>query len=451
MNNTAADYNDIGFLKIPPHSIEAEQAVIGGLLIDPGRLDDVAEYVTADHFFNQAHKIIFRGIEAVAASGKQPDTILVAEHLSAEGLLDQAGGFAAMMSIATNTPSTANITAYASAVRDKAVSRQLIRAGSAISELGFSGDAVEDQIVKAQNEVNGITYEAGDEIPGINAALKRAVDGIDQRYNSDGELIGLSTGFIDIDKRTLGLQPTDFIVVAGRPSMGKTTFALNIVEHITVKQKQACLFFSMEMSAEQLTNKMISSIGNIPFSDIRTGKLKEDAWSKLSSAVQQIKDSPLFIDDRSALDVSQIHRTAKKLAKKVDLKLIVIDYLQLAKAKGADGRINEIGQISGAFKALAKDLKVPVVCLSQLNRDLEKRSATDKRPRSSDLRESGAIEQDADMIAMLYRDEIYNEDTPEKGICEIIWTKYRNGEIGTDRLCSQLERSRFLDLQINRG
>jgi len=437
------DQTEYGELKQPPHSKDAEISVIGGLLQDASLIPDISEILHADAFYQSACRLIYDSIIEVNKS--QPvDVITVSDYMQASGDLDRIGGMGTLIEYSSNTPGTRNIMAYCKAINDKYLSRQLITRASEIVDTAYSGGNIDEQIEFAQTSIMSLNIESGDEVESINSGLKAMVDGIDERFNSKQELVGLTTGFADLDKRTQGLCKSDLIIIAGRPSMGKTTLAMNIVEANAIVNNVPTIVFSMEMSRDALLQRMTASAGNIPFKQIRTGKLWEDNWAKLTSAVSRIKDKKLVIDDRSALTVQQMARTAKKYHKKVGLGLIVVDYIQLAQHPGANGREQEISGISRGLKALAKDLNVPVVALSQLNRGLESRP--NKRPLMSDLRESGAIEQDADVIVMLYRDEVYDEDSPDKGVAEVITRKQRNGETGTDKLCSRLDVCKFQDM-----
>lgn len=438
------DGYDLSGLKVPPHSIEAEQSVIGGLLIGAD-FDAVAELVTAEDFYRTENRVAFGAIAKLAEAGQPIDLVTVCDVLSASGELDRAGGIVGLAEIAKDTPSSANVRAYAAAVRERAVLRNLIRVGQQIAESGFEPDGrkAAELIDEAQALVFGMgEADVDDTDLQINEVMKSAVDKIDKLFNSEMTLTGLSTGFEQIDARLCGLQPADMVIIAARPSMGKTTFAMNIVEN-AVLAGGAALVFSMEMPRESIMQRMFASVGRIAFERVRTGKLQDDEWPKLSAAISRLKDRPLFIDDRAGLSVQQMRRTARKLHRKCPLSLIMVDYLQLAKAK-SESRVMEISEISRGLKALAKELAIPIVVLSQLNRSCDARP--NKRPVLSDLRDSGAIEQDADVVMFIYRDEVYNEDSPDKGMAEIITAKQRNGPVGVDRLATNLHQSRFDNL-----
>lgn len=437
--------DDIAQLRVPPHSLEAEQALIGGLLVPGSDLDSIADLVSEGDFYSAAHRIIYACIAKLAAAGKPVDIATVADSMTAEEM-EQIGGFIYLVEMARSTPSTANLKAYAAAVKERASLRELITTGFAIGEMGFSseGRSASELVDQAQTAVMALGERTAEAVDlHIAKPLRALADEWQRRYDHEG-LIGVSTGFKALDARTNGLMAGDLIVLAARPSMGKTCLAMNIAEHVAVEQGKAVLVFSMEMTTSQILDRLSASLGRIPFDLIRTGRVFGGAYdSKLMPAASRLKNSPLYIDDRAALSVQQMRTTARRLHKKVPLSLIVVDYLQLAKAK-AESRVHEVTAISQGLKALAKDLHVPVIALSQLSRAVDGR--TSKRPINSDLRDSGAIEQDADVIMFIYRDEVYDEDSPDKGIAEIICTKQRNGPTGTDRLATNLAMMRFDDL-----
>ncbi len=425
-------------LKTPPHSADAEQAVLGGLLMHGKRFDDIAGIVSEDDFFSPVNREIWRGIVKASQAGDGIDIITVAESIPD---VESVGGIAYLMGLADSTPSAANLAGYAKLIKTRAVERQIIATAQEIADSGFDPDvSLEEKLANAQAAVLKIgqsDYESA--LINSNEALLKYVEALDKKFRGEGGA-GLMTGFADIDKRTNGLQKTDLIIVAARPAMGKTTFALNIAEHVAIRERKTALVFSMEMGAMQLWDKVAASVTNINLERLRRGELQAEDWSKLTAGVNRAKDSNLFIDDRAALHINQIKATARRLHSRHPLDVVIIDYLQLARAN-AESREREIAEISGGLKALAKELDIPVVALSQLNRSVESRQ--NKRPMNSDLRESGAIEQDADIIMFLYRDEVYDEDTEQKGIAEVIFSKYRNGSIGTDFLTNRLEVSRF--------
>ncbi len=434
-------------LKLPPHSIEAEQAVLGGLFLDNQALIKVAERVQADDFYRQDHRTVFKAISALDAEGKPFDLVTVAEWLESHQQLDEVGGLARLAALAENTPSASNIAAYADIVRKRSVLRQLVAATTEISDAVFNPgaqsseqilDLAEQKVFEiAEQETRGRrTYK------NIKDLLVVTLDRIDELYRKKTSITGVATGFDDFDERTAGLQQSDLIIVAGRPSMGKTAFAINIAEHAVIKEKLSAVVFSMEMPGEQLAMRMMSSLGRIDQHKVRTGKLDDDDWPRLTSAVEILKDANLFIDDTPALTPAELRARCRRISREYQLDLVIIDYLQLMHIPGtSENRATEISEISRSLKAMAKELKVPVVALSQLNRSLEQRP--NKRPVMSDLRESGAIEQDSDVIAFIYRDEVYNEDSADKGLAEIIIGKQRNGPIGTVKLAFLGQYTRF--------
>jgi replicative DNA helicase len=425
-------------LRVPPHSIEAEQSVLGGLMLDNDAWLHVSERLSLTDFYRRDHAHIFRGIEALANDGKPYDIVTLAEWLESNELLDAAGGLQYLAQLADNTPTAANISAYADIVRDRAVLRALIRAGTDIAETGFKpeGRSTNDLIDSAERTIFDIAERESRGRRGfrpIKELLVSALDRIDQLFQRDNPITGVATGFYELDGMTSGLQPSDLVIVAGRPSMGKTAFAINIAQHAATKEKIPVAIFSMEMPSEQIAMRMLSSIGRIDQHKVRTGKLADEDWPRLTHAVGVLSEINLFIDDTPALTPGDLRSRCRRLAREHGLGLVVIDYLQLMHVPGTnENRATEISEISRSLKALAKELSVPVIALSQLNRSLEQRG--DKRPVMSDLRESGAIEQDADLIMFIYRDEVYNEDSADKGVAEIIIGKQRNGPIGVRKL-----------------
>lgn len=426
-------------LKVPPHSIQAEQAVLGGLMLDNSAWDHVADRVSEQDFYRRDHRIIFRAVQSLAEQGKPFDVITLSEQLERTHELEETGGLAYLGMLAKNTPSAANIKAYADIVRERSVLRQLIRVGTDIANSAFQpeGRGPTELLDVAEQRVFEIAEQGARGARGfvsIKELLTRAVDRIDSLFQQDSPITGVPTGFADFDEMTSGLQPSDLVIVAGRPSMGKTTFAMNIAENVAIKTRLPVAVFSMEMPGEQLAMRMLSSLGRIDQHRLRTGRLDDDDWPRLTSAVGILAEAPMFIDDTPALTPTDLRARSRRLMREHhQLGLIVIDYLQLMQVPGSkENRATEISEISRALKSLAKELRVPVIALSQLNRSLEQRP--NKRPVMSDLRESGAIEQDADVIVFIYRDEVYNEDSPDKGTAEIIIGKQRNGPIGTTRL-----------------
>jgi len=435
---------DIARIKMQPHSAEAEQSVLGGLLLSADGWDAVAEVVSDGDFYRLGHRLIFRQIAQLAEAAEPIDVITVADKLQARDELDAAGGLTYLAELAQNTPSASNIRAYAQVVRERASLRK------EIAESGFNpeGRKSDELIDEAERRIMQIGEDGPkDGAPkDINPLLQAALGRIEELFQSGGAITGISTGFIELDNMTSGLQDSDLVIVAGRPSMGKTAFAMNLVEHAVLNQDKPILVFSMEMPADSLIIRMLSSIGRIDQTRLRNGKLEQEDWPKLSAAVTKLKDVPLYIDDTPALTPTEIRSRARRVAREHGgLGMIMVDYLQLMQVAGSsDGRTAEISEISRSLKAIAKEFKVPMVALSQLNRSLEQRP--NKRPVNSDLRESGAIEQDADVIMFIYRDEVYHEESEEKGIAEIIIGKQRNGPIGICRLAFIGQYTRFENL-----
>jgi replicative DNA helicase len=417
-------------------------------MLDNGAWDQIADRISEVDFYRREHRLIFRAIEALADRTQPFDVITLSEELERKDDLNEAGGLAYLGNLAKDTPSAANIKAYADIVREHSVVRQLIRVGTEIADSGFQteGRNSAELLDNAESKVFQIAEQGAKNrggFQGIKSLLSAAVDKIEMLFEQDDPITGLSTGFSDLDGMTSGLQPADLVIVAGRPSMGKTTFAMNIAENVAINSGKPVAVFSMEMPGEQLAMRMMSSLGRINQSRIRTGKLEEDEWPRLASAVSILAEAKLFIDDTPAMSPLDVRARARRLMREHgELGMIMIDYLQLMQVPGhTENRTNEISMISRSLKGLAKELNVPVVALSQLNRSLEQR--TNKRPIMSDLRESGAIEQDADIVIFIYRDEVYNDESPDKGVAEIIIGKQRNGPIGTVRLTFLGEYTKF--------
>jgi len=428
-------------LRIPPHSIEAEQSVLGGLLLDNAAWDRIADFLRSDDFYRYDHRIIFQHIAKLISDSKPADVITVYESLCNIGKAEEAGGLSYLNALAQNTPSAANIRRYAEIVRDRGVLRKLITISDDISGQAFSpqGKDVKQILDEAESKIFAIAEEGARGTQGfqdIQPLLTQVVERIDELYNRDNQsdITGVPTGFIDLDRMTSGLQPGDLVIVAGRPSMGKTAFSVNIGENVAIESGLPVAVFSMEMGGVQLAMRMLGSVGRLDQHRLRTGRLADEDWPRLTHAIQKMNDAQLYIDETPALSVIELRARARRLARQCGkLGLIIIDYLQLMSASSAgENRATEISEISRSLKALAKELDCPVIALSQLNRSLEQRP--NKRPVMSDLRESGAIEQDADLILFIYRDEVYNPDSQDKGTAEIIIGKQRNGPIGSVRL-----------------
>lgn len=452
MNKKTATPSDqaIAQLKMPPHSFEAEQSVLGGLLLDNNAWDRVAEKVSEVDFYSRPHRLIFQSMHRLGQLAQPIDLITVQEELERHEQLETVGGFSYLVEIAKNTPSAANISAYADIVRERALVREMISVANEIAEAGFDpqGRDASELIDLAETKVFKIAESRIGENEGpvpLRTLLEKTVHRIEELYNNPHQgITGVSSGYSDLDKKTAGFQAADLVIVAARPSMGKTTFAMNLCEHAALTGDKPVLIFSLEMPAEQIIMRMLASLGRIDQTRIRTGQLDDEDWARMSSTMGMLLEKgKLFIDDSSGLTPTEVRSRARRIAREHGgISMIMIDYLQLMSVPGlADNRTLEIAEISRSLKSLAKELEVPVIALSQLNRSLEQRA--DKRPINSDLRESGSIEQDADLIMFIYRDEVYHEDTPEKGIAEIIIGKQRNGPIGKVRLTFQGQFSRF--------
>lgn len=425
-------------VKVPPHSVEAEQSVLGGLLLDNTAWDRLADRINEVDFYRIEHKLIFRVMAELSKRNQPFDVITLAEALKNIKELENSGGEVYLFELAKNTPSVANIEAYTDIVRERSILRRLLGATNEIASLAFNpaGRSSKDILNEAESKVFKIAEQQthGMGPVDISTLLAATTERIDALYHSDEEITGLPSGFKDLDDMTAGFHPGELIIVAGRPSMGKTTFAMNIAEHASIKSKQPVLVFSMEMPGEALAMRTMSSLGHIDQHKVRTGKLEDEDWPRLTSAVSMLSEATMFVDDTPAMGPAELWARARRIARAHgQLGLIVVDYIQLMSIPGfKENRTAEITEISRSLKALAKELKVPVVAASQLNRSLEQRG--DKRPMMSDLRESGSLEQDADVILFIYRDEVYNTDSPDKGIAEIIISKQRNGPIGKLKL-----------------
>ncbi|MDH3532083.1 MAG: replicative DNA helicase [Gammaproteobacteria bacterium] len=421
-------------LKVPPNSIEAEQSLLGGLMLDTESWDKIADIVTAADFYRKDHRLIFAAIANLAAEANPCDVVTVSEFLDNRGELEKAGGLGYLATLANETPGAANARSYAKILRERSMLRALISAGNEISGSAFTteGRSAAELVDAAERLVFEIAESGSRGRSGFRALkqiLPEAVDRIDILHQSEGDITGIPSGYTEFDKMTAGLQPGDLIVIAGRPSMGKTTLAVNIAENAAIGSQVPTAIFSMEMPSQQLAFRMISSLGRVDQTHLRTGRFPDEDWSRINTAVQLMSEAPIFIDDTPGLSPTEIRARARRLQREHGLGLIVVDYLQLMSVPGSkENRATEISEISRSLKSLAKELSLPIIALSQLNRSVEQR--TDKRPVMSDLRESGAIEQDADLIVFIYREEVYNQDTPRKGIADIAIAKQRNGPIG---------------------
>ena len=442
--------DEVARLRVPPHSIEAEQSVLGGLLLDNSAWDRAGDLLTDSDFYRYEHKAIYAAIGALVNHSKPADVITVFEQLQSHGKAEECGGIAYLNALAQSVPSAANLRRYAEIVRERAVLRKLIEASDEIATTAFNpqGRAVSQILDEAEGRIFKIGEEGSRSKQGFQSMDQLVVQLIDRvtelHENGAEEVTGVRTGFYDLDRMTAGLQAGDLIVLAARPSMGKTAFALNIAENVAVQEGLPVAVFSMEMGASQLALRMVGSLGRINQSNLRTGKLGDDEWGRLSEAVDKLKNANVFIDETPALNSAELRARARRQARQCGkLGLIVIDYLQLMSGSSSsdENRATEIGEISRGLKALAKELQCPVIALSQLNRSVESRN--DKRPMMSDLRESGAIEQDADVIMFIYRDDYYNKESKEPGVAEIIIAKQRNGPVGDIRLTFLKPLTRF--------
>lgn len=428
-------------LRLPPHSVEAEAAVLGGLLIDNQAWDRIGDLLSADDFYRAEHRLIFEAMVRLIDQSRPADVVTVFEALQSRGLAEDAGGLAYLNSLAYEIPSAANIRRYAEIVRDRAILRQLVSVSDEIATMALSPEGRETRQVldEAETRIFKIGEEgsrSGGVVQPFDQIIKTVVKRIDELASNPNpsDVTGIPSGFIDLDQKTAGMHGGDLIIVAGRPSMGKTSFALNIGEHVAIDQGLPIAVFSMEMGAEQLALRMLCSVGRLDAQRVRTGRLHEEDWDRLTHAVQRMKGVQVHIDETPGLNPLELRSRARRLARQAGaLGLIIVDYIQLMSGTGSgENRTTEISEITRSLKGLAKELGCPVIALSQLNRTVEQR--TDKRPVMSDLRESGAIEQDADVILFIYRDEVYRPDSPDKGVAEIIIGKQRNGPIGTVRL-----------------
>ena len=421
--------------------------MLGGLMLDNRAWERLADMLVAEDFYRRDHQLIFGAIGELAERGQPCDAVTVSEFLERRAELADAGGLAYLGQLAKDTPSAANVVAYAEIVRERSMLRSLISVGGEIAASAYNPEGRDpgDLVDEAERRVFEIAEKGqrrGSGFVHLRKILPGTIDRLDELQNSEGHITGLPTGFDDLDRVTAGLQGGDLVVVAGRPSMGKTSLAMNIAEHAAISAAVPVAIFSMEMSAEQLSFRMISSLGRVNQSHLRTGNFSDEDWHRINAAVTLMSDAKIFIDDSPALNPTEVRARARRLRREHGLGLIVLDYLQLMQVPGtAENRATEISQISRSLKALAKELAVPIIALSQLNRSVEQR--TDKRPVMSDLRESGAIEQDADVIAFIYRDEVYNKETMRKGIADIIIAKQRNGPVGEVPLTFLGEYTKF--------
>jgi replicative DNA helicase len=451
--------DEVARLRVPPHSVEAEQSVLGGLLLDNLAWDRAADVLGDSDFYRHEHRLIYAAIAALVGASKPADVITVFEHLKALGQAEACGGVAYLNALAQSVPSAANLRRYAEIVRERSILRKLISASDEIATQAFNPQG--RPVTSILDEAEGKIFKIGEEgsrqrsgPQGIDKLVVALIDRVQELHdNGAEEVTGVRTGFHDLDRYTAGLQKGDLIVLAARPSMGKTAFALNIAEHVAVGEGLPVLVFSMEMGASQLALRMVGSLGRIDQQNLRTGRLKNEEWERLTEAVEKLGQVQLFIDETPALTAAELRARSRRMARQFgQLGLIVVDYLQLMSGSSSndENRATEIGEISRGLKALAKELQCPVIALSQLNRSVEGRN--DKRPMMSDLRESGAIEQDADVIMFIYRDEYYTKEAcKEPGVAEIIIGKQRNGPVGTVKLAFLRPLTKFENLAPGAG
>ena len=440
-------------LRVPPHSIEAESSVLGGLLLDNGAWDRVGDLLTDGDFYRYEHKLIYASIGALINATKPADVITVYEHLQNQGKADETGGLAYLNSLAQYVPSASNIRRYAEIVRERSILRKLVSASDEIATHAFNpqGKAVDQILDEAEQKIFNIGEEGSrmkQGFQGMDSLVVQLLDRVQEMADNPNDVTGVPTGFYDFDRMTSGMQAGDLIVLAARPSMGKTALAINIAEHVALNEGLPVAVFSMEMGASQLAIRIVGSIGRIDQTHLRTGKLTDDEWPRLTEAIEKLRNVSLHIDETPGLTTSELRANARRLARQCGkLGLIVMDYLQLMSVSSGmadENRATAVGEISRGLKMLAKELQCPVIALSQLSRGVEAR--TDKRPMMSDLRESGAIEQDADVIMFIYRDDYYNKDSKEPGVAEVIISKQRNGPTGTVKLAFLKPLTKFESL-----
>jgi replicative DNA helicase len=445
----------VAHLRVPPHSLEAEQSVLGGLLLDNAAWDRVGDLLADGDFYRYEHRLIYAAIVTLISASRPADVLTAFECLQGLGKAAEAGGLRYLNDLAQSVPNAANVRRYAEIVRERSVLRKLVAAGdqivtSAYNPQGKSAAEVLDASESAILAVGELGSKSRQGFKGIDSLVVGVLDRVQELADAGGKAVtGVATGFYDLDRMTAGLQQGDLVVLAGRPSMGKSALALNMAEHVAIEQGLPVAVFSMEMSAAQLALRLVGSVGRIDQQRLRTGAMSDDDWGRMTDAVEKLRDVSLHIDETPALGTGDLRARARRHARVVGkLGLIVVDYLQLMSGAGEENRATELGEITRGLKALAKELQCPVVALSQLNRSVEARS--DKRPMMSDLRESGAIEQDADTIMFIYRDDYYNKDSKEPGVAEVIVAKQRNGPTGTVRLAFQKPLTKFDNLSAGR-
>ncbi|MCE5286838.1 MAG: replicative DNA helicase [Pelosinus sp.] len=441
--------------RVPPQNLEAEQSVIGAAMIEREAISKTAEFLRPEDFYREAHRLIFAAIINLFNKNEAVDMVTVVEALRKEDKLEAAGGIAYITSLANCVPTAANVMYHARIVEEKALLRQLINAATEIAGLGYEdNEEVSSILDTAEKRILGVSSrKLGQDFTPIKSIIFDAFNKIEVLYANKGGITGLSTGFKDLDRLTSGLQASDLILIAARPSMGKTAFVLNIAQHIGIREKKAVAFFSLEMSKEQLVQRMLCAEAAIDSQRLRIGELEDNDWKKLVYAADRLSTAPIFIDDTAGITVLEMRAKARRLKIEHNLQLIIIDYLQLmqgsSSGKNGENRQQEISEISRSLKSLARELNVPVVALSQLSRSVESRQV--KKPMLSDLRESGSLEQDADIVSFLYRDDYYNPDTDQKNITEVIVAKHRNGPVDTVKLFFHKQFTKFSDLSKMQG
>jgi len=436
--------------RVPPQSVDAEESVLGAILLDNTAIDRVTGVLQPDDFYRESHRKIYRAMQALADRSEPADLVTLGEVLRGRGELTDVGGAAYLAELAERVPTAANVAYYAKLVRDKAVLRNLITTATSIAERGYAGQEVKELLDRAEQEIFALSdREVRPAFVRLDGLLNSTFDTIERLFENKQAVTGVTTGFADLDRLTAGLQPSDLVIVAGRPSMGKTALCMNIAENAALKADAGVAIFSLEMSKEQLAMRMLCSQAHVDLKRVRTGHLNDAEFGELAKAAANLSEAKIFIDDTPALTVLELRAKARRLSRDptANLKLVIVDYLQLMRSsEGKDSREQEISEISRSLKALAKELHLPVLALSQLNRQVENRHPP--KPRLADLRESGAIEQDADVIAFIYREEVYDEDTPRKGIAEIIVAKQRNGPLGNVDLAFLREYTRFENYEM---
>jgi len=433
--------------RVPPHSLESEVSVLGSCLISKDAVVIALELLKPDDFYRNAHRVVFEAIQALSAQSEPVDAVTVTEWLSRHARLDEVGGAAALYDLTDQVPTAANAAYYARIVRDRSLLRRLIDAGARVTQLGYEPT---DDALQTVDRAESIVYDlaqtgnAGDFTP-LNDLLTESFERLELLSKERSEVTGLATGFDDLDRLTAGLQPQNLVIIAARPSMGKSGLALGVAEYVAIDTRKSVLLFSLEMSKVEIVNRMLSSQARVDSGRLRTGRLEDGHWRALGEALGRMSDAPLYIDDTPSITLLEIRAKARRLKQRVGLDLIIVDYLQLMSSnKRSDNRVQEVAEFSRGLKMLAKELDIPVVALSQLSRQPESR--TDKRPMLSDLRESGSIEQDADIVGFIYRDEVYDADSPDKGTAELIIAKHRNGAVGKVQLAFLAHYAKFANL-----